>query len=308
MRTRIALPGAAQNRFGAEASESVESEKQNPVLEKSPGVFVSVVMPTFDGAENPADDERRLRLVMEGLCRQNYPNFEVVVVNDGGGESAGKICNEYSHRLDLRYEYFAPRKTRDEPGRTSAARNCGIRHSRGELLVFLDADCIADEGMVAAHAAKFAPHHVTFGFRRHLSPERAREITIPLCQEFLEEHSTLDRRLKHGLMTQVSNEYLWVYCYGFSMAVPAHALETLGGFDEAIVGWGGEDIELAFRLRFAGMSFFPLLSAMVTHLDHPVRQGHPLNPFGRVRDTGVIHPLRAMVRNGGPLVRNRTKT
>jgi glycosyltransferase involved in cell wall biosynthesis len=89
--------------------------------------FVSVIVPVYH-------DTARLVLCLDALEHQSYPAecFEVVVVDNGTRTTLGPPIANY-HQSRLVHE--------SRPG-SYAARNCGIRASRGEILAFTDSDCV----------------------------------------------------------------------------------------------------------------------------------------------------------------------
>ena len=70
---------------------------------------------------------------MDGLQALDYPNFEVIVVNDGSTDDTPQIVNEYPVRLI------------STPNRgLSNARNTGCREARGEIVAYIDDDAYPD--------------------------------------------------------------------------------------------------------------------------------------------------------------------
>ncbi len=84
---------------------------------------VSVIVPVYNG-------ERFLREALESSLNQDYPPFEVIVVDDGSTDNTATIAKSYQA---VRYIY-------QENRGASAARNAGIAAARGDLIAFLDAD------------------------------------------------------------------------------------------------------------------------------------------------------------------------
>jgi glycosyltransferase involved in cell wall biosynthesis len=90
---------------------------------------VSVIVPCFNG-------ERHLRRCLEGLTRQAYPDYEIVVVDDASTDGTPGILKEFpSVKVVQNAENRGP----------AFSRNRGIEASGGEVLVFLDADCEVDD-------------------------------------------------------------------------------------------------------------------------------------------------------------------
>lgn len=88
----------------------------------------SVVVPVYNSA-------LYLRRCLDSIASQIYPNFEVVLVDDGSTDCSQEICLEYANRDD-RFRYFQ----RKENGGASAARNDGIELSSGSYILFVDND------------------------------------------------------------------------------------------------------------------------------------------------------------------------
>jgi len=85
---------------------------------------VSLIIPCYNG-------ERFVREAVDCALGQSWPSVEVVVVNDGSTDRTTEILREYDDRIRV-----VTQANRGLP----AARNSGIRSSRGEFLCFLDAD------------------------------------------------------------------------------------------------------------------------------------------------------------------------
>ena len=90
--------------------------------------LVSVVMPCFNAR---AFVEQAARSALE----QDYGNVELIVVDDGSSDGSrevlARLAHEYGNRMTVLHQ--------DNQG-PYPARNTGLRHARGTLLAFLDAD------------------------------------------------------------------------------------------------------------------------------------------------------------------------
>lgn len=90
-------------------------------------VKVSIIIPLFN-AEDYLD--RCLHSVLD----QDFPSFEVILVDDGSTDSSPLICDRYS-ATDSRF------RTIHKPnGGVSSARNAGLELAKGEYIMFLDSD------------------------------------------------------------------------------------------------------------------------------------------------------------------------
>jgi len=87
--------------------------------------FVSIVIPNHNNAST-------IGLCLDAACASDYPEFEVIVVDDCSSDNSTEIINRYPCRLLQLPEH----------GGASKTRNTGAKNSRGELLFFIDSDCL----------------------------------------------------------------------------------------------------------------------------------------------------------------------
>ena len=97
--------------------------------------MVSVVIPTYNA-------EKYIRECLGATIRQSYRNIEILVVDDGSKDATMEICQSYADR-DLRIRLF----THENTG-VSATRNRGIRHAKGDYVVFFDADDYPEDDLI----------------------------------------------------------------------------------------------------------------------------------------------------------------
>ena len=90
---------------------------------------VSVVVASYNG-------ERTLKACLQSLGQLQYPDYEVILVDDGSTDSTRQIAV-----LHPEVRYFRHEKNLG----LSVARNTGIAAASGEIIAFTDADCRADE-------------------------------------------------------------------------------------------------------------------------------------------------------------------
>ncbi|HEX7041145.1 MAG TPA: galactosyltransferase-related protein [Trueperaceae bacterium] len=126
----------------------------------------------------------------------------------------------------------------DEP--VGRARDLAAEGARGRVLLLSDDDCLPAPGALAAHLAfhDATPRAVGVGPLR-LPPELRRGRRA----EPFERPAALGRRA------------WWFNLTGANSSLPAAAFRAVGGYDPAWRDYGGEDPELALRLRDAGLRF-----------------------------------------------------
>ena len=86
----------------------------------------SVIMPVYNG-EKFIDD------AIHSVCAQTYDNWELIIVNDGSKDNTADVLKKYEINSQIKIIH-------KENGGVSVARNTAISASKGEYIVFLDAD------------------------------------------------------------------------------------------------------------------------------------------------------------------------
>ncbi len=87
--------------------------------------LISVIIPAYNA-------EAFIEKALNSVLTQSYPQFEVLIINDGSTDNTATIINRYQ---DTRI-----RLINQINGGLSNARNTGIKEARGNYLAFLDAD------------------------------------------------------------------------------------------------------------------------------------------------------------------------
>lgn len=94
--------------------------------------YVSIIVPVYNA-------EKYLHRCIDSILSQTFPDFELLLVDDGSSDRSGVICDEYSTK-DFRVRVF-----HKENGGVSSARNLGLDRAQGEWITFIDADDWVDE-------------------------------------------------------------------------------------------------------------------------------------------------------------------
>ncbi len=93
---------------------------------------VSIIIPAYNASAF-------IRECLDSILSQIYPDFEVVVVNDGSKDNTLEILNEYAQK-DSRIKVFSQKN-----GGVSAARNTALSNISGDFLTCVDADDTLEE-------------------------------------------------------------------------------------------------------------------------------------------------------------------
>ena len=114
--------------------------KINSMTIKHP--LVSVIMPTYNRAWTLKD-------AVDSVLLQDYPNIELVVIDDGSEDNTQELLETYKNEITV---------LRQENKGVSAARNKGIRQSRGEFIALLDSDDAWDKRKISCQMEFFKDH------------------------------------------------------------------------------------------------------------------------------------------------------
>ncbi len=189
---------------------------------------VAVVIPTRNRIE-------RLRDCLSHLVPYvaDHPECSITVSDDGDAGETGKALAG-----DMRIVRVV-----QGPRRGPAAnRNHGAAHSAGELIVFLDDDCIPDPNLLAAYQAAMSSHPETGVFEGRISATG--KVT----------------GFADGAPVNETGGYLWA-C---NFAIRRELFMAIGGFDERFPFAASEDCDLRFRVRRRSAILF-LPDARVWH-------------------------------------------
>jgi GT2 family glycosyltransferase len=195
---------------------------------------ISVVVCSYNGAWI-------IRDCLEGLSRLKYPNFEVIVVDDGSTDGTGDLAEEYGFKV-----------IRTPNRGLSSARNTGCRAATGEIVAYIDDDAYPDPHWLSYLATTFlSTSHVAVG-GPNLPP--------PGDGMVAEGVANAPGGPVQVLLTDREAEHI----PGCNMAFRRTALEAIGGFDPQF-RTAGDDVDVCWRLREKGWTLGFNPAALVWH-------------------------------------------
>ena len=229
---------------------------------------VSVVVCSLNG-------EARLGRCLAALAAQTHDSHEVIVVDDGSTDRTGAIALAAGVRIE-RHE---------TPRGLSAARNAGIRASRGAIVAFTDDDCepsrdwlvqlegtyegdlsaVAGVGGATEAAAPAGPMLRYLQLNNPLQPverdlDGSRSIGYRFARYVVRNLSLPDEKGVRDVRSLV----------GANMSFPRASLDAVGGFDERFTfGSDDEDICRRLRARFENRPLLVNPDATVRHWFEP---------------------------------------
>ena len=197
---------------------------------------VSVVVACYNG-------ERTLQACLESLQRLNYPDYEVILVDDGSTDGTPQIARQHPNVRCIRHP--------DNYG-LSAARNSGIAAAQGEIIAFTDADCRVDEDWLYYLAGELLKGEFAGMGGPNLPPPEDSSVAAAVMVS--------PGGPAHVMVSDRQAEHI----PGCNMAFFKWALSNIGGFDP-IFRQAGDDVDLCWRLQQAGckLGFSP--AAFVWH-------------------------------------------
>jgi O-antigen biosynthesis protein len=209
----------------------------------------SVVVCTRNGAKT-------LRDCLGGLLELDYPDFEVLVVDDGSTDATTQIASEFPFRV------------LSSGGRgLSHARNRGLEESSGEIVAYLDDDARPDPHWLTHIAATLS----TTGHAGVGGPNIA-----PASSAFVAQ--CVDQA--PGLPTHVLlDDQVAEHIPGCNMAFRRDRLEAIGGFDPRFQT-AGDDVDVCWRLQTRDWTLGFNAAAVVFHHRRDSVRGYIRQQFG----------------------------
>ena len=195
---------------------------------------ISVVVCSLNGA-------RTVRDTLEGLQEIEYPDFEVIVVDDGSTDRTAAIASEYPVRL-----------IRTANQGLSSARNVGLENATGEIVAYTDDDARPDPHWLTFLATAFMnSDHVSMG-GPNIAPSG--DGWIADCV------ANAPGGPVHVLLTDEVAEHI----PGCNMAFRKESLRAIGGFDPRF-RTAGDDVDICWRLQERGWTIGFSPAALVWH-------------------------------------------
>ncbi|HRY42329.1 MAG TPA: glycosyltransferase [Thermoanaerobaculia bacterium] len=245
--------------------------------ERHPLASVSVVIPTY---ERKAVLEETVR----ALASQTVRPLEVIVVDDGSKDGTTELLHRLREELADRLDLVPLRQPNLKQGR---ARNLGVAHARGALVLFLGDDTIPEPSCVAEHLAARASRPGACAVIGFTGWHRERMRVTPFL-DFVNGHGP---QFSFDLLRD-GQEVPFTTLYTSNVSIPRDLLGE-EPFDHRFTSYGWEDCELGWRLSSAGLPIVYRKAAATRHV-HPqtmaqflARQAH----VGRAIDVLYeIHP------------------
>ena len=195
---------------------------------------ISVVICAYNAASTLEDN-------LSSLTRLDYPDYEVIVVNDGSKDATGEIASRYPFKI-----ITVPN------GGLSAARNLGLYAATGEIVAYTDADTRVDVDWLSHIAQVFVQRDVAGVGGPNVVPTDDSWISQCVARS--------PGGPVHVMLDNTEAEHI----PGCNMAFRKSALVAIGGFDPTYTK-AGDDVDVCWRLQSSGYKLGFAPGALVWH-------------------------------------------
>jgi glycosyltransferase involved in cell wall biosynthesis len=215
--------------------------------------------------------ENEIKLILRSLELQkaDAKNWELIIIDDGSTDNTVDEINKFAGLLPLKLFRL------EHTGNRGYNRNFGINQCRGRRLVHLDGDIVPSRNFLKQHNSYAGEPVLVLGPRlMSNNPLSDSEIsfllkdknvfmleTIPCNEDLRECFFFIDEGI-------INKPYRWFLLYSQNISLPLEVMKEVECFDETLIHWGGEDIELGFRLVNKNIRFVYDKECRGIHLYH----------------------------------------
>jgi glycosyltransferase involved in cell wall biosynthesis len=198
--------------------------------------FISVIIPNHNGGKT-------IGRCLEAAFASKYSNFEVIVVDDCSSDKSTTIIEKYPCKLVRLSQH----------GGASTARNIGAQKSAGEMLFFIDGDCLLQSDTLAKAAAAYQKE----------GPEVIIGGTYTLLPYDLKFFSIFQSVYIH--YSETKNTQTPDYVATHAMLIEKELFQKNSGFKEQFMPIL-EDVEFSHRLKKKGTRLLMVPEIQVQHI------------------------------------------
>lgn len=204
--------------------------------------MISIVIPAYNA-------EKTIASTLKALLNQTYPKnqYEIIVVNDGSTDNTKAVVKKFKKVKLIEQSHKGP----------AAARNLGVKHSKGSIILFTDADCIPDKNWIKNMVEPFKKNPEIVG--------------VSGTYKTLNKNSLIARFVGYEIEQRherMKREKYIDFIGSYSAAYKKNIFLQFGGFDESFPTASGEDTELSFKIAKHNLKMVFQPKAFVYH-KHP---------------------------------------
>ena len=190
---------------------------------------ISIIIPAYN-------EEKYLEETLKCVLNQDYPDFEIIVVDNNSTDRTSEIAKSFGVKVFL-----------EKNKGTGWAREKGRLEANGEVLAFLDADCLPNSDWLSRGVKYFEKKDVVAltGPYDYYDSENWYRIFFLLIQKYIYSFFNFFlQKLNRGAVIIFGN------CF-----IRASVLKDLGGIDTSITFYG-DDTDIAKRVSKKGKVIF----------------------------------------------------
>lgn len=229
-------------------------------------------------------DYQATELILSALCDQTTTSFEVIIAEDNDSHEMKQLVKRYSSQLEIKHHF------QEDCGiRKSLAQNSAAKLAVGDIVIFIDGDCIPYPNFIENHLKLSQKGHVLSGKRLNLGPKLSRDIRdgkmssgtiasrffrmlpaiIKDCEEgHVEAGLNVDYDLFKSIFPLKNTSLL-----GCNFSCYLDDFKSINGFDEYYLDTAiADDTDIEWRFRAYGLKISSVkFYANVIHLFHEKR-------------------------------------
>lgn len=247
--------------------------------------LVSIIMPAYNS-------ERYISSAINSVMAQTYPNWELIIVNDGSVDGTELIMREFSEK-DSRIKCFC----QSNAGQ-GAARNLALNHARGCYIAFLDSDDLwfpnkLNEQLKIINETK-VDLVFSSGFVINEQDEQIGHMNDNETNRFLSGDA--------AIVELINRNYVPI----LSVLVKKQRLIEVGGFSKERSVQNAEDYHLWFKMLAQQMTFYFSNSKLFYYRVHPNQSTKSLYK-SRLKEINVFNEFYCLTGRYEPLLTRAVK-
>lgn len=230
------------------------------------------------------NSEKTVIGTLQALEKQTDKNFEIIVIDDGSIDSSFEAVYVFKKNSDMQMTLL-----KQENSGPAKARNAGIEHSKGNIVIFLDSDCIPQYNWVEEMIRPINDTIVGCNCG-YIVKNKESIVARYVDYEIAKRHEKLIGKDINTIGT-------------YSASFTKRVLIEIGGFDVNYRMASGEDFDLAFNIKKLGYNLVFTDQTFVYHI-HP----DSLRKYLRQQFWRGYWRVRVYIRNNDKIIKGDSYT
>lgn len=277
---------------------------------------ISIIIPCYN-------TELTINKVLKSIQYQNieedyFNNIEVIIIDDNSSAEISKFIDVNSYKFKIQIIRL------NHNHGISHARQLGVTHATGDILIFIDSDVILSKNYLSDHLVRnvIIDNVVFVSFKENVSQNEDRisdnsiekGIELPNYSKDLRIYKKVDtnaigsynvnKSLEINILEETNyfkdfhgSRVFGVYdlsCMvtGHNFSIKRDLVLQSSPFSKMFKGWGMEDVYFGLKMISNGNYIIPILSCGVYHIDHPPRSGSDEKKKEEyIKNTEIINQL-----------------